>query len=125
MNPRFLLFAVVLACAQLISQGQACEYEPLQCTRDINECGNPGWCACPPDTEYSPSSGTCLYEARYGGSPPDGFAPAKSAPGPCVLPPDNICTMDLNVCGKASICLCPGGFDYSAANGMCLKPFWY
>lgn len=35
------------------------------------------------------------------------------------VPPDAICTMDLNACGHASTCNCGDGYVYNAAMGKC------
>lgn len=36
------------------------------------------------------------------------------------VPPDAICTMDINACGHASICNCGDGYVYDAALGKCM-----
>lgn len=35
-------------------------------------------------------------------------------------PPEAVCTTDVNSCGQASLCGCPGGYAYDAALGGCV-----
>lgn len=51
-------------------------------------------------------------------------APAADArqAAACVIdvPPETVCTADVNACGKSSLCDCPAGYAYNAALGQCL-----
>jgi len=38
----------------------------------------------------------------------------------CSIAPNGPCTMDINVCGNASICTCPNGYSYNAAIAQCV-----
>ena len=39
---------------------------------------------------------------------------------PAVVTPPGACTMDINVCGNASICSCPNEYEYDSTVGYCL-----
>ncbi|NEP49648.1 MAG: hypothetical protein F6K65_12885 [Moorea sp. SIO3C2] len=90
------------------------------CTRDLNPCGNPSQCLCPPAYSYDASVGSCMIDDI---NMADG--PGKPVEGKCSIPPQGICTADINVCGQSSICKCPGGTEYSALIGSCVIPLPY
>ncbi len=60
-------------------------------------------------------------EPRIVPGPADSAEPVAKPPA-CVqdVPPDSICTMDINVCGNASVCGCPKRYSYDPAIGKCL-----
>ncbi|NER48512.1 MAG: hypothetical protein F6J92_17770 [Symploca sp. SIO1A3] len=126
MSRIFKLFCACLLVAQLffISSPAAiaqpagpcvADYPELPCTRDINPCGNPSQCICPPGYSYNASVGACLVDDLYLADGPG--APVESK---CTSPPQDICTLDINVCGNASICMCPDGTTYSPVIGECI-----
>ncbi|NET82251.1 MAG: hypothetical protein F6J94_09980 [Moorea sp. SIO1F2] len=86
----------------------------VPCTRDINPCGNPSICLCPDGYSYDQSVGKCMIKdiSMAGG-------PGKPVDSKCAIPPQGICTRDINACGYPSICQCPGGTEYSALTGSC------
>lgn len=67
-------------------------------------------------TESSPESAAAADEPADT-EPTDMFAAPECVIDPA---PDAVCTMDVNPCGHASICNCPGGYDYDAALGKCV-----
>ncbi len=93
------------------------------CTRDINDCGNPSSCTCPDNYHYNGALGECLYD--LGTADSDGTSTetaafdGESIPQ-CALPPEGMCTRDINQCGNPSHCDCPAGYAYSPAAGECL-----
>jgi hypothetical protein len=54
--------------------------------------------------------------------PLEGAPAAPPGPLACVkdMPPDAICTMDLNQCGHSGSCNCGPGYIYNASMGKCL-----
>lgn len=75
--------------------------------------------ACGQNTETTPAAVAAVEEVVE--EVVEEPAPAE-APLACVkdVPSGSICTMDINVCGKASICNCGDGYVYNAALGKCL-----
>jgi len=131
MSRIFKLFCAFLLVAQLffisspaaIAQPVgpcAIDYSELPCTRDLNPCGNPSQCICPEGYSYDASVGACLVEDLYLAGGPG--APIESK---CTFPSKGPCTADINVCGQASICACPGGTTYSPVIGQCVIPLPY
>lgn len=71
------------------------------------------------EEEAAPAAAESAAEASLAGEAMGEASPAALA---CVkdLPPDAICTMDINICGNASGCNCGDGHVYNAALGKCL-----
>lgn len=46
---------------------------------------------------------------------------AHAAPQACMSQMAGVCTMDINICGYASMCQCSPGYLYHPASGQCLK----
>ncbi len=92
----------------------------VPCTRDINPCGNPSQCLCPPEYSYDASVGACLVDNI---DLADG--PGKPVESKCTFPSKGPCTLDINVCGHSSICSCPEGTQYSPLIGSCVIPLPY
>lgn len=69
--------------------------------------------ACSPKTDETTSAAPAA----------EGLMDRAAAEAPaCVkdVPSGSICTMDINACGKASVCDCGDGYAYNAALGKCL-----
>jgi len=84
-------------------------------------CSQPATDAAPADSNAAGTSEETTLETET--------PPADAAPEPVVVeaaacvkpvPSGAICTMDINACGKASVCDCGEGYSYNAALGMCL-----
>lgn len=90
------------------------EAGPL-CTRDLNPCGNASFCECPKGYSYDDAVGTCLIRNIS-----EADSPGMPVRSKCGFPPNSICTLDINVCGNASICACPDGTIYSPITGQCI-----
>jgi len=105
-----------------------------KCSRDINECGYPTVCQCPPGYQYDARLGPvagCLLEDgedadRMTGSLEAALAQAAlkflSVNGNMCAKRVQVgpCTMDLNECDQSSSCACPQGFEYDERIGLCL-----
>ncbi|AOW99255.1 hypothetical protein BJP34_07105 [Moorena producens PAL-8-15-08-1] len=121
-----VLWALLVAAQLFLSSAPGAIAQPIgpcvlnladiavPCTRDINPCGNPSFCQCPPAYSYDASVGKCIIEdIRLA----DG--PGEPVEGKFSIPPQGICTADINVCGYPTICQCPGGSKYSDLTGSC------
>lgn len=95
--------AVIVAAGALALGAAGCTKRPAEAAS-----------APPPESEAQAAAASAPQEAELA-------APAPRAP-PCVkaLPEDAVCSMDLNICGHASMCDCGPGYVYDRAMGMCV-----
>ena len=85
--------------------------------------------ACSPKTDETTSAAPAettaeeMAPAEEAAPAAEGLMDQAAAEAPaCVkdVPSGSICTMDINACGKASVCDCGDGYTYNAALGRCL-----
>lgn len=90
------------------------------CTMDFNSCGNASICSCEEGYVYDANVGYCVIENVNDANYP-GFD-KRSIKSSCSIqvPPQSICTRDINSIGYPSLCDCRGVGEYDERLGQCV-----